>query len=145
MIMYAYMVARTLYTWRVPLLPGLIKWLVRLAFGAYIPPSAEIGERTQLGYLGMGIVIHNRAVIGPDCLIMQQVTIGGTSGVQQVPRLGKGVYVGAGARILGDVTIGDYSVIGANAVVVKSIPAHCLAVGVPAKVIKEGVDARDYR
>ncbi len=76
-----------------------------------------------------GIVIHPDAIIGPNCLILQQVTIVGGA------KIGAHVDIGAGAKIIATVEIGDYAVIGANAVVTKSIPPRATAVGVPAKVI----------
>ena len=78
-----------------------------------------------------GVVVHPEAVIGPNCLLFQQVTIG--SGPRPgLPKLGGHVDVGPGAKILGGVTIGDHAVIGANAVVVSDVPAGAVAVGVPA-------------
>lgn len=78
-----------------------------------------------------GVVIHPEAVIGPNCLVFQQVTIG-TGPKPGVPRLGSNIDVGPGAKILGGVTIGDRAVIGANAVVLNDVPAGAVAVGVPA-------------
>lgn len=78
-----------------------------------------------------GVVVHPEAVIGPNCLLFQQVTLG-TGPKPGVPRLGGNVDVGPGAKILGGVTIGDHAVIGANAVVVSDVPAGAVAVGVPA-------------
>jgi len=78
-----------------------------------------------------GVVLHPEAVIGPNCLLFQQVTIG-TGPKPGVPKLGGGVDVGPGAKILGGVTIGDHAVIGANAVVLSDVPAGAVAVGVPA-------------
>lgn len=80
-----------------------------------------------------GVVIHPDAVIGPNCLLLQQVTLG-TGPKPGVPKLGGHVDVGAGAKILGGVVIGDHAVIGANAVVISDVPAHAVAVGVPAVV-----------
>ncbi len=80
-----------------------------------------------------GIVIHPGAVVGPNCLIHQQVTIGIEK--DGVPRIGGHVDIGAGAKILGSVTIGDHAKIGANAVVLRDVPAHATAVGVPARNI----------
>jgi len=80
-----------------------------------------------------GVVIHEDAVIGTGCMIMQQVTIGMIDG--PAPRLGNDVYVGAGARILGGVTVGDGARIGANAVVLRDVPAGATAVGVPARIL----------
>ena len=97
--------------------------------------------RECLGHGGNGIVIHPLARIGRHVVIGQQVTVGGTGIGQAKPVIGDHVYIGAGAKILGPITIGNSVVIGANAVVVKSIPSNCVAVGVPARLIKEGVDA----
>lgn len=81
-----------------------------------------------------GIVIHQDAVIGPRCMLMQQVTIGiVASGM--APVLGADVYVGAGAKVLGGIHIGDRAWIGANAVVLKDVPDDCTAVGIPARII----------
>ncbi|MDB4991615.1 MAG: serine acetyltransferase [Myxococcaceae bacterium] len=89
-----------------------------------------------------GVVIHPEAVIGPNCLIFQQVTIG--SGPRPgVPKLGGHVDVGPGAKILGGVTIGDHAVIGANAVVVQDVPAGAVAVGVPAISRRSAVRSLD--
>lgn len=104
--------------------------------GGVIPYQADIGEGTVLGYQALGIVIHKRCVIGKNCHISQNVTMGGTSGIYEVPVLGDNVNVGAGANIIGPVHIGDNAIIGAGAVVVSDIPENAIAVGVPAKVIK---------
>ena len=84
-----------------------------------------------------GIVIHPMCKIGPNCLILQQVTLGsnGSSANGGVPTLGGHVDVGAGAKILGPVVIGDNAVIGANAVVLADVPANAVAVGIPARLI----------
>lgn len=96
-----------------------------------IPLEARLGGGLLIPHPN-GIVIHPNSVIGPNCLIFQQVTIGATNGV---PTLGAHVDVGAGAKIIGPVTIGDHVRIGANAVVVDDIPAGATAVGIPAKVV----------
>lgn len=83
-----------------------------------------------------GIVIHPDVKIGANCLIFQQVTLGNARGRPGVPRVGAHVDIGAGARILGPVQIGDYAMIGANAVVLTDVPAHTTAAGVPARIIK---------
>ena len=91
----------------------------------------------------MGVVIHSNAEIGENCLIAQQVTVGGRSKQKNVPRIGNNVYIGAGAKVLGDIVIGDNVVIGANAVVIKSVDSSCAVAGVPAKVIKTGIKMED--
>ncbi|MDB4975910.1 MAG: serine acetyltransferase [Myxococcaceae bacterium] len=89
-----------------------------------------------------GVVVHPEAIIGPNCLLFQQVTIG--SGPRPgVPRIGGHVDIGPGAKILGGVTIGDHAVIGANAVVVNDVPAGAVAVGVPAVTKRSAVRSMD--
>jgi serine O-acetyltransferase len=99
-----------------------------------IDPRVQFGRDLMLPHPN-GIVIHEDAVIGDQCMIMQQVTIG-MIGEACVPTLGNNVYVGAGAKIIGKVSIGDGARIGANAVVVDDVPPGATAVGVPAKVVQ---------
>lgn len=101
-----------------------------------IHPAAKIGKRVFIDH-AIGVVIGETAEIGDDCLIYQGVTLGGVSleKGKRHPTLKNGVVVGAGAKILGNITIGENSKIGSNSVVVKSIPANCTAVGVPARIL----------
>ena len=101
--------------------------------GAEIPINGRIGGGLLIPHPN-GIVIHPDAVIGPNCLIFQQVTIGAGPGVT-LPVIGGHVDIGAGAKILGAVTIGDHVKIGANAVVITDVPAGKTAVGVPARIV----------
>lgn len=101
--------------------------------GADIPLNCKLGGGLLLPHPN-GIVIHPDAVIGPNCLIFQQVTIGTVAG-KSPPVIGGHVDIGAGAKILGNVSIGDDANIGANAVVLINVPAGKTAVGVPAKII----------
>ncbi|WP_283937743.1 serine O-acetyltransferase [Sphingomonas hankyongi] len=101
--------------------------------GADIPLNCRIGGGLLIPHPN-GIVIHPDSEIGPNCLLFQQVTIGAAGG--GIPRLGGHVDVGAGAKILGAVTIGDHAVIGANSVVLCDVPAGATAVGVPARIVK---------
>jgi serine O-acetyltransferase len=101
--------------------------------GTDIPLSSQLGGGLLLPHPN-GIVIHPDAVIGPNCLVFQQVTIG-TVDSRGAPRIGAHVDIGAGAKILGPVVIGDHAKIGANAVVLSDVPAYASAVGIPAKVI----------
>lgn len=129
---------------KIPLLPNLMTYFIRLIFGCYFPYNLKVGKNFILGYGGIGVVIHQNCVIGDNCHIDQNVTLGGTSKKIKVPVLGDNVYVGAGAVILGPVTIGDDVVIGANAVVIKDIPSGSLVVGVPARIIKTRIKKSDY-
>jgi len=100
--------------------------------GADIPINCKIGGGLLLPHPN-GIVIHPDARVGPNCLIFQQVTIG-TRGDGFVPNIGGHVDIGAGAKILGGIAIGDHATIGANAVVLCDVPAKKSAVGVPARI-----------
>jgi serine O-acetyltransferase len=107
-----------------------------MLFGITIGVAANIGQRLTIEHSG-AIVIHGCAEIGDDCVIRQGVTIGNRrmDAPFDAPKIGNRVNIGAGAKILGGVTIGDDVSIGANAVVIKDIPAGAIAVGVPAKII----------
>ena len=100
--------------------------------GADVPLNCKIGGGLLMPHPN-GVVIHPGAEIGPNCLIFQQVTIGHEHG--GVPRLGGHVDVGAGAKLIGNITIGDHARIGANAVVTIDVPAGATAIGVPARIV----------
>jgi serine O-acetyltransferase len=137
--MALYRFARKLHQRGIPLLPDFLRMAIYYLHNSYIPYEAELGEGTQLGYGGIGVVIHKDAKIGRHCLISQQVTISNRSAHEGVPEIGDYVRIGAGAKILGNVRIGDFAVIGANAVVVRDVPAAAVVAGVPARVLrKEG-------
>ncbi len=109
------------------------RWLT----GIEIHPGAVIGRRVFIDH-GFGVVIGETAEVGDDCTIYQGVTLGGTSlyrGEKRHPTLGRGVVVGAGAKVLGGFTVGDGAKIGSNAVVVKPVPEGATAVGNPARVL----------
>lgn len=137
-------ISNLLYEKHVPLLPQFITLLIRLVFSCFISHKTKIGKNTILGYGGLGIVIHERAIIGNNCHIDQNVTIGGTSKIFQVPVIGNNVYIGAGAKVIGPVKIGNNIVIGANAVVVKDIPDNCLVAGIPGKILKTNININEY-
>lgn len=119
----------------IPILGKLISYINRLIFGVWLPSSATIGQNFILGYWGIGIVIHSNTVIGDNCLVSQNVTIGRNFGDKKVPILGNGVYVGTGSVIFGEITIGDNVIIGSNTVVNKDISANTTVVGNPFKTI----------
>lgn len=121
----------------------IIRGGIFLLYNSFIPYTCEIGKGTSFGYKGMGVVIHSNAKIGENCIIAQQVTIGGRSKQKGVPVIGNNVYIGAGAKVLGDITIGDNCVIGANAVVLQSFDEGCSIAGVPAKVLRTGIKMED--
>lgn len=104
--------------------------------GAEIPLNAQIGGGLLIPHPN-GIVLHPGVVIGPNCLIFQQVTLG--SGKGGVPHIGGHVDIGAGAKIFGGLQIGDHARIGANAVVMADVPTGATAVGIPARIVdREG-------
>ena len=100
--------------------------------------GARLGSGLMLPHPN-GIVIHEDACVGDDCMIMQQVTIG-MIGDGEVPVIGNRVYIGAGAKIIGKVVVGDGARIGANAVVLSDVPPGHTAVGIPARIISRAAD-----
>jgi len=110
----------------------------RLLTGIEIHPGAQIGRRVFIDH-GMGVVIGETAEIGDDVTLYHEVTLGGTSWAKgkRHPTLGKGVVIGAGAKVLGPITVGEGAKIGSNAVVVKDVPANATVVGVPGRVLEE--------
>lgn len=126
--------------WRAKLywLARVVSHLARWFTGIEIHPGASIGRRVFIDH-GMGVVVGETAVIGDECTLYHGVTLGGTSWNKgkRHPTLERGVVVGAGAKILGPITIGAEAKIGSNAVVVKDVPAKATAVGIPARVLDE--------
>jgi serine O-acetyltransferase len=116
----------------------LFSHIGRFLTGIEIHPGATIGHRVFIDH-GMGIVIGETAVIGDDCTLYHGVTLGGTSWNKgkRHPTLENGVVIGAGAKVLGPITIGKNAKIGSNAVVVKDVPENATAVGIPARILEE--------
>ncbi|MCL5046402.1 MAG: serine O-acetyltransferase [Actinobacteria bacterium] len=117
-------------------LARFLSQVVRFITGIEIHPGAEIGEGLFIDH-GMGVVIGETAEIGDNCTLFQGVTLGGTGKEKgkRHPTIGNNVMVSTGARVLGNITIGDNCKIGAGAVVVKSVPANCTVVGVPGRIV----------
>lgn len=127
----------------IPVVPKFLKLFVRVTFGCNLSMDTKIGEGTLLGYWGLGTVIHPKAIIGKNVNIGHGVTIGGKSG-GGVPTICDNVVIGAGARIIGNVTISTNSVVGANAVVTKDVPSNVVVAGIPAVIIKKDIDILLY-
>jgi len=129
-------VAHRLFRWRVPLVPRLISNVSRFFTGIEIHPGAQLAEGVFIDH-GMGVVIGETAIVGENTLIYQGVTLGGTSQLKKKrhPTLGKDVVVGVGAMVIGDITIGDGSKIGAGSVVINSVPPHATVIGIPGRVV----------
>ena len=115
--------AHTLFCWHIPFFPRFISHISRFLTGIEIHPGAKLGEGVFIDH-GMGVVIGETAEIGDYVTLYQGVTLGGTSlqKVKRHPTLGNHVVVGVGAKVIGNITIGDNTRIGAGSVVIKSVP-----------------------
>ncbi len=129
--------AHRLWLWRVPVLPRFLSHLARFFTGIEIHPGARLGRRVFIDH-GMGVVIGETAEVGDDCTLYHGVTLGGVSWNKgkRHPTLGRGVVVGAGAKILGPFVVGDGAKVGSNSVVVKAVPADATVVGIPARIVE---------
>jgi serine O-acetyltransferase len=141
-LLYLYSAIKIYRISRLCYLNGLIegatflKDFIRFKFNSVIPYTALIDEGTRLGYGGIGVVIHSKAIIGKDCVIGQNVTIGSRG---PLPVIGDNVFVGPGSKCIGG-RIGSNVVIGANSVVTKDVNDNCVVAGVPAKVISTQIE-----
>jgi serine O-acetyltransferase len=130
-------VAHKLYRSHLYLLSRILSSVSRLLTGIEIHPGATIGRRFFIDH-GMGVVIGETVEIGDDVLIYQGVTLGGTGGEKgkRHPTIGNNVVIGAGAKVLGNILVGDFSKIGAGSVVVHPVPEHSTVTGIPGRVAK---------
>ncbi|MDD5364074.1 MAG: serine O-acetyltransferase [Gallionellaceae bacterium] len=128
--------SHVLWGWKLKWLARLSSHLARWLTGIEIHPGARIGRRVFIDH-GMGVVIGETAEVGDDCTLYHGVTLGGTSWQKgkRHPTLEAGVIIGAGAKVLGPITLGAGAKIGSNAVVVKDVPAGATAVGIPARIL----------
>ncbi len=133
----AYRLSHWLWKMNVPIIPRLISQLARWVTGIEIHPGAQIGRGFFIDH-GMGVVIGETAIIGDFVTLFQGVTLGGTGKERgkRHPTLGNHVVVGAGAKVLGNITIGDFVKIGANSVVLRSVPSNSTVIGIPGRIIK---------
>lgn len=131
-------ISHLLFTFKIPLIPRFLSQISRFLTGIEIHPGAKIGKGFFIDH-GNGVVIGETAEIGDNVLLFHQVTLGGVSqsSGKRHPTIGNNVVIGAGAKVLGAITIGDYSQIGAGTIVTKDIPAHSVIVGNPGKIIKQ--------
>src|SRR6266487_4001645 len=134
-------VAHRLWRMKLSWLARFVSHVSRFLTGIEIHPGARVGRRVFIDH-GMGVVIGETAELGDDCTLYHGVTLGGTTWNKgkRHPTLGRGVVVGAGAKLLGPIVVGDGAKIGSNAVVVKDVPAGATAVGIPARVILDEQD-----
>jgi serine O-acetyltransferase len=133
----AHRLAHRLYGWKVPLVPRVISQINRFLTGIEIHPGATIGRRFFIDH-GSGVVIGETTEIGDDVLLYQGVTLGGTGGEKgkRHPTLGNRVVVGTGAKVLGNIRVGDNVKVGAGSVVVHPVPDNSTVVGVPGRVVR---------
>ncbi len=136
--MIYYRIAHAFYALKLFFPARLLSQIARFFTGIEIHPGAKIGKRFFIDH-GLGVVIGETAVIGDDVLLYQGSTLGGTGIVKgkRHPTLGNNVVIGAGAKVLGNIAIGDNSYIGANAVVIKDVPPNSTVVGVPGRITKQ--------
>ena len=145
-VLMFYRLAFALHSWGIPILPGLInKLFVRLLCGCQIGLGARLGEGVELSYGGLGVVIHDRCVLGKHVRIATGVTLGGMHRKVDVPIIGDYSVIHTGAKVIGPIKIGERCIVGANAVVIKDMPDASIAVGVPARIIKTDIDIAEYR
>jgi serine O-acetyltransferase len=137
--------AHFLWSIKLKLIARILSHLARILTGIEIHPGAQIGRRFFIDH-GMGVVIGETAIIGDDCTLYHGVTLGGTTWKKgkRHPTLKNNVVIGAGAKVLGPITLGNNSKVGSNAVVVTDIPNDSTAVGIPAKIIESGEKLKKF-
>jgi len=136
--MVIYRIAHAIRKAGIPLLPRMLSQTGRFFTGIEIHPGAQIGKSFFIDH-GMGVVIGETTITGDNVTIYQGVTLGGTGKEKgkRHPTIGNNVVIGTGAKVLGNITIGDNSYIGANAVVIKDVPPNSTVVGVPGRITKQ--------
>jgi serine O-acetyltransferase len=141
--LFLHRVAHRLWVWRLRWLGRALSQFARWITGIEIHPGARIGKRFFIDH-GMGVVIGETAEIGDDCTLYHGVTLGGTTWRKEKrhPTLGNNVVIGAGAKILGPIVVGDGARIGSNSVVVKDVPGGATVVGIPGRVITGADDSK---
>ncbi|HSB16970.1 MAG TPA: serine O-acetyltransferase [Bryobacteraceae bacterium] len=133
--------AHKFYRWNIPVIARVMSQVSRFFTGIEIHPGARIGRRFFIDH-GMGVVIGETTEIGDDVLLYQGVTLGGTGKEKgkRHPTIGNNVVIGTGAKVLGNIRIGDHVKIGAGSVVVHPVPDHSTVVGVPGRVVRRATE-----
>jgi len=132
-----YRLAHWLWKRRIPFVPRALSQLARFLTGIEVHPGATIGSGLFIDH-GMGVVVGETTEIGDNVTLFQGVTLGGTGKQRgkRHPTIGSHVVVGAGAKVLGPITVGDYVKIGANSVVLQDVPDHSTVVGIPGRIVR---------
>lgn len=129
---------RSLYLKKIPIVPSLLRRSIRLVFACEVMPTCDIDKTVELYHGGLGCVFHENVVVDEGVKIYQNVTLGGNGKPcekgKNHPHLKKNCIIYAGACVLGPITVGENSIVGANAVVLNDVPANSIAVGVPAVI-----------
>jgi serine O-acetyltransferase len=146
---WAHRIAHWFFNRRMYTIARLISQVSRFFTGIEIHPGARIGNKLFIDH-GMGVVIGETCEIGDNVVLYQGVTLGGTGKEKgkRHPTIGNNVVIGSGAKILGSFKIGDYSYVGANAVVLQEVPPHSTVVGIPGRLVRKNgvrVDKLDHR
>lgn len=129
-----YRISHWLYYHHMKHLSKILDWTGRLLYSCFVPGQAQIGKNFRLAYWGLGVVVHIKTIIGDNCKLGQNVTIGGKA--KGVPKILNNVYIGGGSFVFGDITIGNNVVVGANSVVNKDVPDDAIVAGAPARIIR---------
>jgi len=137
---HLYRAARWLYLHHIPLLPKLLQAIIFCCYACRVPFQAKIGKGTYLSHGGIGVTISPKSTIGEHCVLGFRCSIIGQAPYLKTPQIGNHVFISPGAIIQGAVIVEDHVIIGANAVVTKSVPAYAIVAGIPAKIIG---DVRD--
>lgn len=138
--MFFFRINHFLWNIHLKILARFLSQIARFFTGIEIHPGATIGKRFFIDH-GMGVVIGETTIIGDDCILYQGVTLGGVGTgehkVKRHPTLQNNVMIFAGAKIIGDVTVGENSIVGASSVVLKDVPPNCTVIGIPGRIVKE--------
>ncbi|CAM3526330.1 acetyltransferase [Corallococcus sp. ZKHCc1 1396] len=134
-----YWAAKRLQALKVPRLAGVVSAVGNRLHNSHVDTRAALHPSVELGYGGIGVIIAPGVEIGENSFISQNVSLEGAPGIAGVPRVGRDVYIGVGAQVLGPVTVGDGAKIGANALVMEDVPPGAVVAGIPARDLKKHI------
>lgn len=134
-MIYLYRIGHWCYIHHIPFIPTLCRLSMFMFHGSRVPLKVKIGKGTRFTARGMGVIMNGDEIIGENCQIAHHVKMLRKNPFKECAHIGNRVWIGSGAVIMGNVKIGDDVIIGANAVVTKSIPAGCIVGGIPAKIL----------